>query len=112
MEKDQLSICQRYGASFTPPDNMAKLGIAKSAMRGEMPINGLRHPPENGTSGWYIWSGEWSDASDFFLPIHHSHRGEHCPAAVPYLALPPGWRFLMAPNYLDVWFDENLLLDI
>jgi hypothetical protein len=27
----------------------------------------------------------------------------------PYLALPPGWRFLIAPDYEDVWFDESLL---
>jgi hypothetical protein len=109
MEQDQLEICRLYSARFTPPDNMQKLGISKSALQGEIPINGLRHPPENGTSGWFIWSGEWSDAPDFFLPMHLSHLPEHCPAAVPFLALPPGWRFLAAPGYRDVWFDENLL---
>ena len=112
MEHVQLDICKRYGASFTPPDETLKLGISRGALSGEVPINGLRHPPENGTSGWYIWSGEWSDASDFFLPMHHSHLTEHCPAPIPFLALPPGWRFLAAPGYLDVWFDGNLLLDL
>jgi hypothetical protein len=27
-----------------------------------------------------------------------------------YLGLAPGWRFLIAPGYEDVWFDEILLL--
>ena len=31
------------------------------------------------------------------------------PEVLPYLALPPGWRFLLAPDYQDVWFDESLL---
>ena len=26
------------------------------------------------------------------------------------LALPPGWRFLLAPDYEDVWYDPSLLL--
>jgi hypothetical protein len=26
-----------------------------------------------------------------------------------YLALPAGWRFLLAPDHEDVWFDVNLL---
>jgi hypothetical protein len=26
-----------------------------------------------------------------------------------YLALPPGWRFLIATNHEDVWFDAALL---
>jgi hypothetical protein len=25
------------------------------------------------------------------------------------LGLPPGWRFLIAPGYLDVWYDASLL---
>ncbi|WP_438268855.1 immunity protein Imm33 domain-containing protein [Paraburkholderia youngii] len=34
---------------------------------------------------------------------------EHC---VRYLALPPGWRVLLAPDYEDVWFDGELLKDV
>jgi hypothetical protein len=26
-----------------------------------------------------------------------------------YLGLAPGWRFLVAPGYKDVWFDAKLL---
>ncbi len=27
------------------------------------------------------------------------------PEVLPYLALPPGWRFLIADGYEDGWFD-------
>src|SRR6266567_6634911 len=62
------------------------------------------------TSGWYIWAGEQlSDDPDFFVPLHVEHLAMSCPAAIPYLALPPGWRFLVAPGYEDVWPDQSLL---
>ncbi len=109
MEQIQLDTCDRYGAKFSPPDGMLKVGISESALRGEMPLNGLRHPPESGTSGWFIWSGEWSDTQDFFKPIHVHHLVEDCPAAMPFLALPPGWRFMTAPDHDDVWPDDTLL---
>ena len=31
-------------------------------------------------------------------------------STLPYLGLAPGWRFLIAPGYEDVWYDEKLLL--
>lgn len=75
-----------------------------------LPLNGLRHPAETGTSGWFIWRGEeLGTVDDFFVPLHIAHLEAWCPEVVPYLALPPGWRFLLAPGYEDVWFDESLL---
>jgi hypothetical protein len=29
-----------------------------------------------------------------------------------YLGLALGWRFLIAPEYEDVWYDTNLLKDL
>jgi hypothetical protein len=52
---------------------------------------------------------ELSDSPDFFVPLHVRHLQEWCEQIVPFLALPPGWRFLIAPDYEDVWFDESLL---
>lgn len=75
-----------------------------------MPINGLRHPPAGRTCGWYIWAGEvLSDDPDFFLSRHLDHLGPIVQDLERYLELPPGWRFLIAPHYEDVWFDESLL---
>ena len=67
-------------------------------------------PPEGDTTGWYIWAGEHlSSDPDFFEPVHVEHLKTLCPQVLPYLALPPGWRFLVTPDYVDVWEDTSLL---
>lgn len=74
-----------------------------------MPLNGLRHPVVGDASGWFIWRGkDLSSASDYFQPMHVAHLVVECPEAAEFLALPPGWRFLIAPGYVDVWYDETL----
>jgi hypothetical protein len=106
----QTQVCDRFGVkpAFFKPG--LKVGVARNVQSGLQPINGLRHPPERGTSGWYIWAGgEFSDAPDFFQPLHAEHLIEWCPEVIPYLSLPPGWRFLIAPGIEDVWADSELL---
>lgn len=77
---------------------------------GLQPINGLRHLPEGDTTGWYIWAGEKMESDDdFFKPLHVEHLLDWCPDIKKYLGLPPGWRFLVAGDYEDVWYDESLL---
>jgi hypothetical protein len=84
-------------------------GVALASL-SQLPLNGLRHPAEAGTCGWYIWGGEvLREDADFFQPIHVVHLRDHCPEALPFLALPAGWRFLVAPGHVDVWKDETLL---
>ena len=62
------------------------------------------------TNGWYIWNGErFSTADDFFVPMHTGHVCGKYPEIVKLLGLPPGYRFLLAGDYLDVWFDSSLL---
>jgi hypothetical protein len=91
-----------------PPD--LTVGIAGNVRSGLQPVNGLRHPPDVGTTGWFIWAGEQlSDEPGFFVPLHVAHLAEWCPAVLPYPELPPGWRFLIAPEYEDVWEDPSLL---
>ena len=60
-----------------------------------------------GSSGWAAEIDEGDDA--FFQPIHLAHVESAHPAVLPYLALPPGWRFQVALDHEDVWFDESLL---
>jgi hypothetical protein len=70
---------------------------------GLAPIDGLRHIPAHGTSGWYLWCGEsFSDAADFFEPQHAWHIYESLPGIAHLLGLPPGYRFLSVGDYLDV----------
>jgi len=108
---EQAAICARFGieASGVGPEQIA--GVAWSVRSGLVPVNGLRHEPAGDTSGWYIWAGEeLSDDPGFFVPLHVEHLTRWRPEVVPYLALPPGWRFLLAPGHEDVWHDGSLLL--
>jgi hypothetical protein len=108
MPSDQRDVCQRFGTAYKSPDMDQKVGIALSSL-GYLPLHAARVFPENGTCGWYIYGGEYSTDSDFYRPLHVAHLAEHCPNIVPYLALPPGWRVLLAQDYEDVWFDSELL---
>jgi len=105
----QQDICAKFKTEFSPCSESDKLGIAIETI-GKLPINGLRHVAENGTCGWYIWCGEdWSDDPDFFKPLHVNHINKYLPQVEPYLALPPGHRFLVADGYEDVWQDSELI---
>jgi hypothetical protein len=108
----QLQVCRRFAVEPTPPVPGATLGIDRSGSRGRLPLNALRHPPRGAGTGWFVWWGEdgiAQDRDDFFAVHHVEHVAEHAPALVPYLALPPGWRVLLAPDYEDVWYDGQLL---
>jgi len=109
---EQKLLCEKYGALYWEVIENLKVGIAYNVKDKAMfPINGMRHDPEGDTNGWYIWAGEeFSDDPNFFVPLHVEHLKEWRPEILKYLALPPGFRFLIGEdNYEDVWFDETLL---
>lgn len=101
-------VCASMGTQPVPPRHQDRVGLSQSA-RTDLPIHGLRTLPGAGSSGWYIWAGEWSDADDFFESTHVAHLPDVCPLALVFLSLPPGWRFLSDGDYIDVWFDPELL---
>lgn len=106
----QNRICQNVGANFLQCDEWLKIGISKDFDPQRFLINGLRHPLAGDTTGWYIWSDEnFSEADDFFVPWHAKHLYEDYPEIAKYLGLAPGWRFLIARGYEDIWFYANLL---
>lgn len=111
IEEVQKALCEKFEAEYLPSPRGLKIGIASNVIDGLLPINGVRHPPEGDTTGWYVWAGgEPSDDPDFFKPLHVEHINDVCPAISGYLGLAPGWRFLIDTNgYEDVWFDKNLL---
>lgn len=107
--EEQDRVCMSVGVAPDRPASFQKVGIALETLHLE-PLNGLRHPAQGELSGWFIWGGtELSEAPDFFKPLHVAHLVERCPAAVKYLALPAGWRFLNASGQEDVWLDPALL---
>ncbi len=109
IEIEQRKVCELYKTDFVPCERGSKVGIALATL-GLTPINGLRHVPEHGTNGWYIWGGkEVSTSADFFDPLHVEHVVERCPLVLKFLGLPPGYRLLVAGDHVDIWFDVNLL---
>jgi hypothetical protein len=96
----QIRVCERFNVPPLPASLGDKVGISRLVTEGVLPINGMRIVPTAGTTGWYIWAGvELSEVDDFFVPLHASHLESWCPLAMPYLLLPPGWRFLVTPDY-------------
>lgn len=109
IRKSQRDVCAKFGAPFVECHATLKIGLSRGFNIREYPINGLRHPLEVGTTGWFIWSGAWSDSADFFEPHHlyHLHSQNH--PITKFLGLAPGWRFFLAPDHEDVWEDLKLL---
>ncbi len=93
-----------------PPMPDDTLGIAMETLR-TMPLNGLRYPLAGGASGWYIWGGEtMQQTADFFSPIQVRQLGDYVPNLMPFLSLPPGFRFKTdTRGHQKVWFDGSLL---
>jgi len=109
IEQAQMAFCAERGTQLVYVAPESKLGFALKT-KGKQPINGLRHPVCGETCGWYLWCGEdFSDAPDFFSPIHAKHVYDDYPQLRKLLGLPPGYRFLLAGEYLDVWYDASLL---
>jgi hypothetical protein len=105
------SAADRMGLQPVPVDPDLKVGIALATL-DVTPINGLRHLPVGDTSGWYLWGGEsMGSEPDFFSPMHISHLAEVLPTVLPFLSLPAGYRFLLAGDYEDIWYDESLLVE-
>ena len=112
LEAVQIEKCKNFGAEFVGGDPNLKIGIALNVRTGLRPLNGLRIAPTGDTCGWYIWAGEeWSNSPDFFVPLHAEHLAEWAPLVLPYLGLPPGWRFLVTETFEDVWSDPHLQID-
>lgn len=111
MNTDELPIygtALRLGTIPSPVRLGSRVGISASALRGDFPLHGLRVEPHDNLSGWFLWCGEMEEHPDFFSPLHVEHFAERCPIVLPYLELPPGWRFVLAPGYEDVWYDPNV----
>ncbi|WP_410220747.1 hypothetical protein [Pedobacter sp.] len=109
--RKQREICDKYGFEFEASDLNLKVGISSNVKDNVQPIHALRYQGTEDTTGWYIWAGEYSDADDFFQPLHVVHLDSWCPLILPYLGLPPASRILIAENgnYVDVWEDRTLL---
>ena len=104
---NQKEICKKSNSIWKPINK--KLRIGSSSNLDKDPINGLRHPSEKGTTGWFIWAGEYSETDDFFKPMCAEHLLQQRPEIIKYLGLDVGFRFLADKSgYEDIWYDEEL----
>ena len=103
----QKEVCKKNKSEWKPINK--KLRVGTSANLDRDPIHGLRHPREERTTGWFIWTGEYSEADDFFQPMCAEHLLQLRPDIIKYLGLDIGFRFLADKNdYEDIWYDEKL----
>lgn len=103
----QKEICEKSNSIWQPINKKLKIGVSSNLDKD--PINGLRHLAEKGTTGWFIWTGEYSEADDFFKSICAEHLLQKRPEIIKYLGLEIGFRFLSdSKDYEDVWYDEKL----
>ncbi len=103
----QKEICVTYNSKWTPINKKLRIGVSENLDKD--PINGLRHPMQQGTTGWFIWTGVYSESEDFFQPMHAEHLLQIRPDIIKYLGLDIGFRFLVDnKGFEDVWYDENL----
>ena len=101
----QVAVCRKYALPVIPPEDMVAVAIPTI---GKMPIHGSRIIlPKDGNISWFIHCGEFSDADDFYQPLHAAHLQEMLPLVVKYLGLPPGSRFIIDDQgYEDVWQEQ------
>ncbi|RVU83480.1 hypothetical protein EOL70_16560 [Leucothrix sargassi] len=101
-------MCVKFGSEIYGINNSLKVGIALNTLH-HMPIHAVRHNEENGTNGWYIWGGEYSESPDFYQPLCAEHLVDYCPHIIKYLALAPGYRLIIDnEGYEDVWYDPEV----
>jgi len=100
--KAQIHVCRRLGLQAVPPEERVALAISTL---GQMPVHGARvERPENGTISWFFHCGDFSDAADFYQPVHAAHLQSMLPLVLGYLQLPPGTRFIVDDKgFEDVW---------
>lgn len=110
IDLDRLAVCEQWGASYLAVDTHENLGVSRNIRGAAFPLNGMRHYPTKGTTGWYIWAGDFSPDDDFFEPLHVEHIADWRPEIEKFLGLSPGWRFLITPDYEDIWFDPAILI--
>ena len=109
---EQRKICEKYNIPWVETPLDMRVGLMKNFADGQMPLNGLRHPPDGGTAGWYLWAGvRWTTDINEWDALHISHLSEQSSFVAKYLGLPPGYRFLVDDKgHEDVWFDQVSLI--
>ena len=104
---EQEMLCAKYGAEYCECAPNERAGVALATL-DKSPVYGVRTKNADGSMSWYIWAGPHSTAPDFFQPLCAGHLGEILPMVMRYLALPPGFKFIIdRSGYEDVWQEKE-----
>ena len=115
-QEQQRLLCRQEGCIYHPSESDSILGLAIATI-GKLPVTGLRRMPLVDANGWHVWCGDHPLAYDDFLRLPQNFFSHitpreliaHCPEAVKFLGLPPGYRFLVAGDHIDIWYDGDIL---
>lgn len=100
-----------------PPPEMAAPSDRSEVMIGwdfdprNLPFTARHFPPAGNRNGWVLWTGTEPIAYPGYVPVATGELVRWLPQVVPYLELPPGWSFQIAPDHEDVWEEPELLDD-
>jgi hypothetical protein len=106
-DERQRQLCAERQLPWTPPTGGSVVEVGRDVGTGLWPVRGMRLPIEGSACGWRLWAGEgeMSRSPDYFELVKVEYLYDRCQEVLPYLGLPPGWRFVVAPGYFDVTDD-------
>ena len=106
----QQKCCEHYSAQYTPVDEEQMVVISDGVYEG-LPLEGVRYPSPDHMSGWWLTTDEYNGDTSSLKTVHYIHIVESRPEVAIYMALPPGYRFMLGGEQEQVWFDEEVAND-
>jgi hypothetical protein len=102
----QLEICRKYNTYWYPSPSHCISGLL-SKDSSNSSFTAIRHLPQSGASGWFLWNDIF--VPDQFVPVEISHLEDLDDRIIKYLGLPPGYTFSISEGSETVSFDKALL---
>lgn len=103
-------LATRCPVDLDPPAPTSLVALPRLLALERLPYNACRFPPlEPDNSGWFVWVGDDQPDPDVTMEMTVQDLVGLWPEVAPYLALPIGWYFQVAPDHEDIWPDAELL---
>ncbi|MEI8644369.1 hypothetical protein P4S60_01650 [Pseudoalteromonas sp. Hal040] len=106
----QHECCLNYKAKYTPIDQECMVVISDGVYEG-LPLEGVRYHSPKHMTGWWLTTDEYNGDISSLKMVHFTHIVEYRPEVAIYMALPPGYRFMLGGEQEHVWFDEEVAND-
>jgi len=107
---EQTKICEKYQSAVVPCYENEIIALAVESI-GKQPTYGTRIRPKSGEKvAWFFYSGENTQETDFFKPVHIHHVKELMPELEKYLCLDFGYKIIIDDRgYEDVWRESEMI---